>query len=383
MLQYQHGFMLAVGLVIGGLVYLLSPILTPFLVGALLAYLADPIADRLEAAGCSRTSAVIIVFVALTLALITLLLVLLPQLSYQIKVLVERAPQLLQLFEQQLLPWLVNTFGVDPATFQIASLRRLLVAEWQTTGDLLAQLLGQISRSGMAVATWIANLVLIPVVTFYLLRDWDVMVEKIGHLLPRSIEPRVALWARESDEVLGAFMKGQLLVMLALGTVYSVGLWLVGLDLALLVGMIAGLASIVPYMGFIIGILVAGAVALMQFQDPMILVWVGMVFVVGQMLEGMLLTPLLVGDRIGLHPVAVIFAIMAGGQLFGFVGVLLALPIAAVIMVLLRHLHDDYKNSALYHTAHSRPVPEPVDDAVPEHDLIETDEQVTPSREHD
>ena len=375
--------MLAVGLVVAGLVYLLSPILTPFLVGALLAYLADPIADRLEAAGCSRTSAVIVVFVALTLILITLLLVLLPQLSYQVRVLIERTPQLLQLFEQQLLPWLVSTFGVDPATFQIATLRQLLVAEWQTTGDLLAQLLGQITRSGMAVATWVANLVLIPVVTFYLLRDWDLMVEKIGHLLPRSIEPRVALWARESDEVLGAFMKGQLLVMLALGTVYSVGLWLVGLDLALLVGMIAGLASIVPYMGFIIGILVAGAVALMQFQDPMILVWVGLVFVIGQMLEGMLLTPLLVGDRIGLHPVAVIFAIMAGGQLFGFVGVLLALPIAAVIMVLLRHLHDDYKNSSLYHTASSRPIPEPAEPVtMPEQNTIETDEQADTSREN-
>jgi predicted PurR-regulated permease PerM len=143
-------------------------------------------------------------------------------------------------------------------------------------------------------------------------------------------------------------MKGQLLVMLALAIVYASGLWLVGLDLALLVGMIAGLASIVPYMGFIIGIVVAGIAAFMQFNDPIVLGYVGVVFIVGQLLEGMLLTPLLVGDRIGLHPVAVIFAIMAGGQLFGFVGILLALPVAAVIMVLLRHLHDGYKSSSLY-----------------------------------
>ncbi|MFW1677102.1 AI-2E family transporter [Pontibacter sp. JAM-7] len=382
MLQYQHGFMLAVGLVAAGLIYLLSPILTPFLVGALLAYLADPAADRLEAVGCSRTSAVVAVFIVLTLVLVGLVLVLLPQLSYQIRVLIERTPQLLQLFEQQVLPWLVSNFGVDPATFQIATLRQILVAEWQTTGDILAQLLAQITRSGMAVVAWTANLVLIPVVTFYLLRDWDVMMEKIGHLLPRSVEPRIALWARESDEVLGAFMKGQLLVMVALGTVYSIGLWLVGLDLALLVGMIAGLASIVPYMGFIIGIVVAVAAALMQFQDPTVLVWVGLVFVIGQMLEGMLLTPLLVGDRIGLHPVAVIFAIMAGGQLFGFVGVLLALPVAAVIMVLLRHLHDDYKNSALYHTASGSAQPDlVVPGTAPDERVIE--EQVEPQREVD
>ena len=202
----------------------------------------------------------------------------------------------------------------------------------------------------MALAAWVANLILVPVVTFYLLRDWDVMMAKVNRLLPRNIEPKVSLWASECDEVLGAFMKGQLLVMFALGVIYAIGLWLVGLDLALLVGMIAGLASIVPYMGFIIGIVVAGVAAFIQFQDPVVLAYVGAVFMVGQMLEGMLLTPLLVGDRIGLHPVAVIFAIMAGGQLFGFVGILLALPVAAVIMVLLRHLHERYKSSSLYVT---------------------------------
>lgn len=348
MSESQRWFFLIVALVSGGLIYLLSPILTPFLVGALLAYLADPIADRLEEAGLSRAVSVVIVFIVMSALVFLLFLLFIPKLGLQLQILIERIPQAIQLIEQQVMPWLITTFSLDPAMFDFAHIKTLILGDLQKTGDVMAQLVGGLTRSGVAIAAWIANLVLIPVVTFYLLRDWDVMIEKVKHLLPRNVEPKVSLWASECDEVLGAFMKGQLLVMFALGAVYSIGLWIVGLDLALLVGMIAGLASIVPYMGFIIGIVVAGIAAFMQFNDPIVLGYVGVVFIVGQLLEGMLLTPLLVGDRIGLHPVAVIFAIMAGGQLFGFVGILLALPVAAVIMVLLRHLHDGYKSSSLY-----------------------------------
>lgn len=348
MTESQRWFFLILALVAGGLVYLLSPILSPFLVGALLAYLADPVADRLENAGLSRAASVIIVFIVMSALVLMLFLLFIPKLGLQIQILIERIPQVIQLFEQQVMPWLIATFSLEPAMFDFAHLKELILGDLQKTGNIMAQLVGGITRSGVAIAAWLANLVLIPVVTFYLLRDWDVMIEKVKHLLPRNVEPKVSLWASECDEVLGAFMKGQLLVMVALGTIYAIGLWIVGLDLALLVGMIAGLASIVPYMGFIIGIIAAGVAAFMQFNDPMVLAYVGVVFAIGQLLEGMLLTPLLVGDRIGLHPVAVIFAIMAGGQLFGFVGILLALPVAAVIMVLLRHLHEGYKSSSLY-----------------------------------
>ncbi|PIE24259.1 MAG: AI-2E family transporter [Neptuniibacter caesariensis] len=348
MTQSQRWFFLILTLVLAGLVYLLAPILSPFLVGALLAYLSDPVADRLEAAGLSRVASVVIVFIALTAVVVLIFLLFIPKLGMQIQLLLERIPQALSLFETQVLPWMMATFNLEASAFEFSNLKDILIGDLQKTGDIIARLLGGVTRSGIAIAAWIANLVLIPVVTFYLLRDWDIMMDKVKRLLPRNIEPKVSLWACECDEVLGAFMKGQLLVMFALGVVYAIGLWIVGLDLALLVGMIAGLASIVPYMGFIIGIMVAGVAAFMQFQDPIVLGYVGAVFMVGQLLEGMLLTPLLVGDRIGLHPVAVIFAIMAGGQLFGFVGVLLALPVAAVIMVLLRHLHEGYKSSALY-----------------------------------
>ena len=222
------------------------------------------------------------------------------------------------------------------------------MANWKSAGGMAQNLLVSATSSSLAVLGWLANLVLIPVVGFYLLRDWDRMVAWIRETLPRPWEPTVTRLARECDEVVGAFLRGQFLVMLALGLCYTTGLMLMGLELALLIGMLAGLASIVPYLGLVLGVGAASVAALLQFGDWHPLIGVAAVFVSAQLLEGMYLTPKLVGDRIGLHPVAVIFAVMAGGQLFGFTGVLLGLPASAVIMVLLRHLHDRYRASAIY-----------------------------------
>ncbi|WP_428033589.1 AI-2E family transporter [Amphritea sp.] len=344
----QRWFFLIFTLVLGFLLYLLQPILSPFLIAALLAYLTDPLADRLEARGLSRTLSVVVVFLVMTTVLLLLVVWLLPKLGSQLQVMVKMVPQVLTMVETVWIPWVEAHVGISFEGFDMQSVKALISGHWQQTGSLLKGVFSSVGQSGLALAAWVANLALIPVVTFYLLRDWDVMMDKIGFLLPRNVEKKVTLWAQECDEVLGAFIKGQLLVMLALGVIYSLGLWSVGLDLALLVGMLAGLASIVPYMGFIVGIVAAGVAAMLQFNDITMLAWVGVVFAIGQALEGMVLTPLLVGDRIGLHPVAVIFAIMAGGQLFGFVGILIALPVAAVIMVLLRHLHQGYKSSKLY-----------------------------------
>lgn len=350
MTDSQRWFFLSLLVLLAVLLYLLQPILSPFLVAALLAYLTDPLADRLELKGLSRTWAVVVVFMLMTSVLLLLVVWLLPKLGHQVQVMVKLVPAVFAMIETQWVPWIEETFGIVFADLDWSSLKQLMTGHWQQTGNLARDLFSSITQSGMALAAWLANLVLIPVVMFYLLRDWDIMMAKIGRLLPRNVEPKVKLWATECDEVLGAFIKGQLLVMMALGLIYSVGLWSVGLDLALLVGMLAGLASIVPYMGFFIGIVAAAVAAMLQFNDVTMLAWVGLVFAIGQLLEGMVLTPLLVGDRIGLHPVAVIFAIMAGGQLFGFVGILIALPVAAVIMVLLRHLHQGYKSSHLYDT---------------------------------
>lgn len=325
----------------------IEPVLMPFFVSMVLAYLGDPIADRLEARGLSRRLAVSLVFLLLTLVLVSALLLVVPVLGRQLGQLVESLPAVLGWVEESVVPWVQSLTGMDLST-DIDQLRQAVVDNWKETGSFAATLLGQVSRSGLALVAWIGNLALIPVVTFYLLLDWDVLVAKVRGALPRRWEGDVVRLARECDEVLSAFLRGQLIVMLCLGVIYAVGLSLLGVRFGLLIGLLSGLASIVPYLGVIVGISVAGAVAFFQTGDWLMLLGVGVVFGIGQAMESVVLQPKLLGDKIGLHPVAVIFAVLAGGNLFGFTGVLLALPAAAVIMVLLRELNDRYKNSALY-----------------------------------
>lgn len=333
----------------GYLTYLLSPILTPFVASALLAYLGDPIADKLEAHKLNRTTSVIIVFIYMLLILVLVLLWLIPMLEYQISQMIQNIPSYLDWVKLTLLPELQTRFGIQENLIELDEVVEALKAHWQKAGGLAATVIGSITHSGIVVIAWLGNLILIPVVTFYLLRDWDIMVAYIhNELIPQRFAPVLTRLAKESDEVLGAFLRGQFTVMLALAAIYSIGLWLIDLQLALLIGVLAGLVSFIPYLGAIVGVTAACIAALLQFQDFWQLIPVMVVFGIGQTLEGVVLTPLLVGDRIGLHPVAVIFSVLAGGQLFGFVGVLLALPVASVIMVLLRHVHDLYKGSTLY-----------------------------------
>jgi len=359
----QKWLILAAFVVASILFYLLGPVLTPFIMGALFAYLGDPVADRLEDKGLKRTTAVVIVFSVMTLIVILLLFVLLPILNKQIISLIKTIPQYMTWIGENVLPWMETNFGLDREIFGLENLSEFLQDHWLQAGGFAANVVGGITRSGTLIATWVANLLLIPVVTFYLLRDWDRFIAAIDHILPREIEPDIAHIASESDKVLGAFLRGQLLVMIALGTVYAVGLWLIGLKFALLIGMLAGLLSFVPYMGFAVGIVVASIAMMLQTHDPVQLVWVFLVFGVGQALEGMVMTPLLVGDRIGLHPVTVILAVLAGGQLFGFFGVLVALPVAAVIAVVVRDLHKRYLESNLYHAGRE---PADTDDSGPD-----------------
>lgn len=330
------------------LVYLLAPILTPFLVALLLAYLGNPLVDRLAARGLPRSAGVVAVFALIFGVLLLAPAVAFPLLERQVLVFVERWPDYLDALQTRIVPWLRERLGIATQPFDLSVLRQALLDQWQQAGGLAARALVAVTQSGMAVVQWLLNLVLIPVVTFYLLRDWHRLRQHLLTLLPRAIAPAVTALARECDEVLATFLRGQLWVMLALGLVYSVGLWLVGLDLAFLIGMGAGLVSFVPYLGLVVGLLAGGIAAVVQFHDVLHPMLVLAVFVAGQLLEGLLLTPWLVGDRVGLHPVAVIFAVMAGGQLFGFVGVLLALPAAAVIAVLLRHLRRRYLGSEFY-----------------------------------
>ncbi len=331
----------------GFLLYQLAGVLMPFFVAALLAYLGDPLVDRLEARKLSRTLSVCIVFSAIFLIVLLSILIFVPLLSAQLASLFEKMPGYIDRLQSSIEP-VMQSLGLSKEMVNLDTLKDGLKNYWSEAGKMAGDVFGYISKSGLALLTFVTNLVLIPVLTFYLLRDWDLLVARFRELLPRRHAKKITDLSLECDDMLAGFLRGQMLVMLALSVIYSIGLTLIGLDLALLLGVIAGIVSFVPYLGLLVGIVLAGLAAYLQFQE-----WLPVLFVVGvfsfaQMIEGMVLTPRFVGERIGLHPVAVIFAVMAGGSLFGFIGVLLALPVAAVVMVLLRHAHDQYVNSQLY-----------------------------------
>ncbi|WP_130619424.1 AI-2E family transporter [Dyella amyloliquefaciens] len=340
--------MLAIAAAIIYVLWLLAPVLMPFAFAAMLAYLGDPLADRLERLGLGRTLAVSIVFIVLLLLAIGALLLLIPLISRQIDNLVQNLPHYVDWARNTALPWVQAKLHLDPSAFDTDRLVEQFKEHIGSVGDAASTVIGKISRSSLGVIAWLTNLVLIPVVAFYLLRDWDRLVAWIDRMLPRSIEPTVAHLAREADSVLGAFVRGQLLVMLALGIFYGAALTIMGLSVGPLIGMVAGLLSFVPYLGFIVGFGSALIAALVQYGDWSHVLMVVGIFTVGQLLEGYVLVPRLVGEKIGLHPVAVIFAVLAGGYLFGFLGVLLALPAASVILVVLRYLIERYRQSDLY-----------------------------------
>ena len=348
MTQSQTGLMFAVGLIIAGLMYLLQPVLTPFVVGIFIAYLADPFADRLEDKGCSRTIATVLVFVVLILVLVAMIVIIVPLLVKQIQTLANTLPQAELWYNTILLPWMQVHLGADVKVMNLKLVTDTLSAEWKETGGLISKVIKYATQSSLNLISTLGSMAMIPLVAFYMLRDFDLVTARLMALFPMNIQPRLSALALESNDVLAAFMRGQLLVMFGLGVIYALGLSFVGLDYALLVGVLGGLASVVPYLGFIVGIASAMTIGFFQFDSLLPLSLVLLVFVVGQMIESFILTPVFVGDRIGLHPVAVIFAILAGGQLFGFMGILLALPISAVIMVLLRNLYTGYINSPLY-----------------------------------
>jgi predicted PurR-regulated permease PerM len=345
-LDIRWQWLILVGIV-GLVIYLLAPVLMPFVVAALFAYLGDPLVDRLERR-MNRSLAVTLVFLIMIVVFVLILIVLVPFVERQIGNFLAQLPTWIEWFQTRAAPWIEAHFGVSTDVLDTQRLIGVLQANWREAGGIVTTVIARVSKSGLTVVGWALNIVMIPVVAFYLLRDWDILVDRIHALVPRSIEPVVVRLARESDDVLGAFLRGQLSVMVALGILYGVGLWLVGISVGPLIGMIAGLISFVPYLGAITGVIMAVIAALVQYQDWAHVALVLIVFAIGQTLEGYVLVPRLVGEKIGLHPVAVIFAVLAGGELFGFLGVLLALPVASVVMVLLRYAHERYTASQLY-----------------------------------
>ncbi|GAB4418758.1 MAG: AI-2E family transporter [Sideroxydans sp.] len=331
---------------LGGL-YLLAPILSPFVAAAILAYMFNPLVQRLCAWNIPRTLAVAGVMLLGLLLGVALLLVLVPLLQKEAALLMSRLPQWLDLARERLLPWLQQTWGIG-LELDARAVQSLLAEHWQAAGGVATRLMPWLQSGSGALLTGLVNLLLIPLVMFYLLRDWNELLDRLEQAIPRHWHALVVAVVREVDRVLAEFLRGQLAVMALMSGFYVLALWLTGLEFALPIGLLAGLLVFVPYLGMVLGLLLATLAAVMQFGLGSGLLWVWGVFALGQILEGMVVTPWLVGERIGLHPLAVIFALMAFGQLFGFFGLLLALPLAAVLLVLLRHAQARYFSSSLY-----------------------------------
>lgn len=336
---------LALAAFCGLLLYLLSPILTPFLLAAILAYICNPMVTHMQKRRMPRTLATVLVLLLLAAAFVVMLLILLPLLVKQVRAIAEQAPAYVDWLRNIVQPWVERLFGIQ---LDVAMIKDWLAEHVAEIQSLAARLLPSIKSGGLVLLAFFVNLVLVPVVLFYFLRDWNSLLARVDEVIPRRWHDQVARIAREIDEVLGQFLRGQLLVMLGMSLFYTFGLWLAGLDYALSVGMLAGLVTFVPYLGVIIGVALATLTGLLQFGELTPLMWVWAVFVAANLLEGYVLVPWLVGERIGLHPVAVIFALLAFGQLFGFFGVLLALPASAALLVWLRHVRRNYLESGMY-----------------------------------
>ena len=344
-------------LIIGGLalflwiLYLLKPVVIPFIIAFFIAYLFSPLVDRLQKIGLPRWLSIGTVFIGIGVAVTMAFWYIVPLIWKQLVIARDSIPVGINWINSTFLPWVSNTFNVEQMEIDTNHMSTIVMDYIQTnySTDSLQAMALRIAQSGLNFIQIGGTVVLIPIIAFYFLLDWRRMLDSLRRLIPRPYEKTTLEIVTECHSVLGAFVKGQFLVMILLGIVYAVGLQLIGLDVGLIIGMIAGLASIIPYLGFAVGIVAAVIATLLQFGvDWMQLALVLVVFMIGQGVEGYVLQPFLLGDKIGLSPVAVVFAVLAGAQLAGFLGMLIALPVAAVIVVLLRHARDSYEKSQLY-----------------------------------
>jgi predicted PurR-regulated permease PerM len=338
---------LAIGAAFLALVYLLSPILAPFLAGAIFAYILNPLVGRIAGRRVNRTVAVVLVLLLCLVLLVALLLVVLPLFAKEFRMMAERLPAFLDWLNRVAAPWLAQHLGMS-VQFDLETLKQLMSDAFQSNQDLVPRLLGSARIGGVALLGIAVNVLLIPVVLFFLLRDWRGIVARAEHLIPRHQVDRARTILAEIDAVLAEFLRGQVLVMLVMSVFYVTALWLAGLEFALPIGLLTGMLVFIPYVGAITGFALGTIAALLQFGTLPEVAWIWLAFAAGQALEGMVVTPWLVGERIGLHPVAVIFALLAFGQVFGFFGILLALPASAALLVALRHLRRAYLESSLY-----------------------------------
>lgn len=307
------------------LIYKLSPILTPFLLGGLLAYLVDPLVKRLQKCRIPHLLSVVLIFLFLFLSVTVVSAILYPLVFKQLEQLVSRLPAIIEWLQNVGMPWLTQFVNVN-------SLKAAIPDTLTKSGWVLSTFI----HSSIALFDILLSLVLTPIVTFYLLKDWDKVLSGIKNLLPKQSAPTVIAWAKNCDEILGAFIRGQLIVMLFLGMIYGIGLSIIGLNYSWIIGFVGGLLSIVPFLGSLFVLIASLIAATMQVGSTNAITGVLIVFLIAHAIENYLLTPYFIGERIGLHPVAVIFSVMAGGVLFGFFGILLALPVSAILMATFR-----------------------------------------------
>ena len=343
----QLVFWVAVVLFFFIFVYLVRSILLPFIVGMATAYFLDPAADRMQRWGLSRTSATTLITVTFFLLILLVVMLIVPVLFNQLSQLMYALPGYIHRFEEEVLPSISNWAGGLPQEYvgnfktYAGNLSGVLI---RVVGDFLTNMLS----SGVALVNMISLLLITPVVAFYLLRDWDRVVENVDGLLPRKQAPVIREQLVIINRTLAGFVHGQLNVCLLLAIYYAIGLSIAGLNFGIIIGIATGFLVILPYVGLFFGMAVGLGVAFFQFQDLTSMLVVLGVFMSGQVLEGNFVTPKLVGDKVGLHPAWIIFAILAGAALFGFVGVLIAVPVAAVIGVLIRFALRRYVHSAYY-----------------------------------
>lgn len=328
-------------------VYVLRSVLLPFVAGIIIGYLLDPLTSRLEKWGVNRTVATILVLLLVVVILFPLLGLLIGVLDEQLSHFITSAPEYISSLVKRFQPLFDELHQRFPS-LDADKVKEYLRNNMSNGLKVLGSILRSVVTGGMAFFNVLSLLLITPVVAFYMLRDWDTFVAKVDSLLPKHSKRSIEKQAREIDCILAAFIRGQLSVCVLLGTFYAIGLYLTGLDLGVLVGFIAGMISFIPYVGTITGFVISMGIAFAQFDSMGQIIPVVAVFVAGQFLEGNFLTPKLVGDSIGLHPVWVMFALLAGGVLLGFLGLMIAVPTAAVIGVLLRHAIDNYKKSTLY-----------------------------------
>lgn len=331
--------------------YLLKPVVVPFIGAFLIAYLFSPLVDKLHNIGLPRWLSISLVFIGIGVAIFLAMWFLVPLVWEQLMYAKNNIPNNIHWVNYTFLPWLSEKFNLVPMEIDTEQMSAAIMEYIQTnySADSIQAMLLKVAQSGLNFIQIGGTIVLIPIIAFYFLLDWERMLENMRRLIPRKYEKSTLTIVGECHEVLGAFVKGQFLVMFLLGVVYAVGLQLVGIEVGIIIGMIAGLASIIPYLGFAVGIISAIVACLFQFGlDWVHLALVLVVFMVGQAIEGYILQPFLLGDKIGLSPVAVVFAVLAGAQLAGLLGMLIALPVAAIIVVLLRHARENYEKSNLY-----------------------------------